>query len=215
MVQHLLLMTVAAPLILLGAPVASIGYGLPEHFVTKFLVPLVQHPGFRSVGDVITQPVVCWLAGTVTVLAWHIPAIFELAMRSYLWHEIQHAAFFTAGVLFWWPVIGCWPTLVKTPAWSVPLYLFLATFPCDALSAFLTFCDRVVYASYLSAPRLAAISPLQDQEIAGALMWVWVEFFYLVPAVVISIRLLSPALAFEGRYPSAEVATPSIKGDMS
>jgi cytochrome c oxidase assembly factor CtaG len=129
----------------------------------------------------------------VSVLAWHVPAIFELAMRSHLWHEIQHAAFFTAGVLFWWPVIGCWPTVAKTPAWLVPLYLFFATLPCDALSAFLTFCDRVVYPSYLSAPRLANISPLRDQETAGALMWVCVTFIYIVPAVVITIQLLSPA----------------------
>jgi len=74
----------------------------------------------------------------------------------------------------------------------VPLYLFLATLPCDALSAFLTFCGRVVYPHYLSMPRLFDISALGDQECAGALMWVWVTFVYLAPAVVITIRTLSP-----------------------
>jgi putative membrane protein len=72
------------------------------------------------------------------------------------------------------------------------LYLFLATLPCDALSAFLTFCGRVVYPHYLSVHRLFNISPLGDQECAGALMWVWVTFVYLAPAVVVTIRMLSP-----------------------
>jgi putative membrane protein len=74
----------------------------------------------------------------------------------------------------------------------VPLYLFLATLPCDILSAFLAFCGRVVYPSYLAAPRLLDLSPLQDQECAGALMWVSVTFIYLIPAVIITVQILSP-----------------------
>jgi cytochrome c oxidase assembly factor CtaG len=73
------------------------------------------------------------------------------------------------------------------------LYLFLATLPCDILSAFLVFCNRLIYPSYLSTPRLLSLSALQDQERAGALMWVWVTFAYLIPAVVIAMRILSPS----------------------
>src|SRR5436309_14707428 len=76
--------------------------------------------------------------------------------------------------------------------WLIPVYLFAATLPCDELSAFLVFCDRVVYPSYLSAPRLSSLAPLHDQEFAGALMWVSVTLIYLLPAVVITIELLSP-----------------------
>jgi cytochrome c oxidase assembly factor CtaG len=159
MVQHLLLMTVAAPLILMGAPAITRALGQ-------------AHPAF------------CWLASTAAVIGWHVPAAFDLAMRSQWWHAIEHASFFVAGLLFWLPVIQ--------RQWSVPLYLFLATLPCDALSAFLTFCNRVVYPHYLSAHRPFEISALGDQECAGALMWVWVTFAYLAPAVVITIRMLSP-----------------------
>jgi len=74
----------------------------------------------------------------------------------------------------------------------MPLYLFLATLPCDILSAFFTFCDRAVYPSYVSAARVFDLSPLQDQECAGALMWVCVTFAYLIPAVVISMQILAP-----------------------
>jgi cytochrome c oxidase assembly factor CtaG len=72
------------------------------------------------------------------------------------------------------------------------LYLFFATLPCDALSAFLTFCGRVIYPSYLSAPHPFPISALQDQEWAGVLMWVCITFIYMVPALALTIRILSP-----------------------
>jgi cytochrome c oxidase assembly factor CtaG len=75
------------------------------------------------------------------------------------------------------------------------LYLFAATLPCDALSGFLAFCDRVVYPSYISAPRVLALSPLEDQECAAALMWVAITIIFLVPAVLVTIRILSPVSA--------------------
>jgi cytochrome c oxidase assembly factor CtaG len=73
------------------------------------------------------------------------------------------------------------------------LYLFLATLPCDILSAFLVFCNRLVYPFYLSSPQLFSLPSLQDQACAGALMWVWVTFAYLIPAVAITVQILSPS----------------------
>jgi len=186
MAQHLLLMTVAAPLILLGAPVIALLHGIPRNFMGKVPGPA------QAFGRFITHPVFCWLACTVTVIGWHVPILFALGMRSERWHSAEHACFLAAGLLFWWPVIEPWPSIATWPRWSVPLYLFLATLPCDALSAFLTFCNRVVYPHYLSAYRLLDISALTDQECAGALMWVWVTFAYLAPAAVVTIRMLSP-----------------------
>ncbi len=192
MVQHLLLMTVAAPLILLGAPAFTLLHGFPQRFLGSLLAPLLRCLPVRGIGRIVSHPLFCWLASTVTVLGWHIPALFELGMRSAGWHEVEQASFFFAGLLFWWPVVQPWPSLVRGPQWSAPLYLFLATLPCDALSAFLTFCNRVVYPHYLSAHRLLDISALRDQERAGALMWVSVTFAYLVPAAVVTIQMLSP-----------------------
>jgi cytochrome c oxidase assembly factor CtaG len=176
MVQHLLLMAVGAPLILLGAPID--------------LLPL-RCSRIRTIWDGLTHPAAAWLAGTAAVIGWHIPAAFELGMRSHLWHATQQATFFAAGILFWWPVIVSRPDIANRSQWLVPLYLFLGTLPCDALSAFLTLCDRLVYQSYAQRSRIPDISPLQDQETAGALMWVSVTFIYLVPAVIASVRLLS------------------------
>jgi putative membrane protein len=192
MAQHLLLMTVAAPLILLGAPAVALLHGIPQRFVLSSLRPFLRYPPVRRAGRIITHPLFCWLASTATVIGWHVPTLFELGMRSQRWHEFEHACFLAAGLLFWLPVVQPWPSLARWPQWSVPLYLFLATLPCDALSAFLTFCNRVVYPHYRSAHRLFDISALGDQECAGALMWVWVTFAYLVPAAVVTVQMLSP-----------------------
>ena len=192
MAQHLLLMTVAAPLILLGAPAIVLLHGLPQHLLLSIQGPFLRSPLVQWFGRIVTHPVFCWLAATAAVIGWHVPSLFELGMQSETWHEVEHACFLAAGLLFWWPVIRPWPSLATRPRWSIPLYLFLATLPCDALSAFLTFCNGVVYPHYLSAHRLFDISPLVDQESAGALMWVWVTFAYLVPAAVVTIQMLSP-----------------------
>jgi putative membrane protein len=192
MVQHLLLMAVAPPLILLGRPALSLLHGVPRRFVQAIVGPFLRRTPVRQVGRIINHPVFCWIASTITVIGWHLPASFALGLCSAAWHGIQHASFLLAGFLFWWPVIQPWPSVSRTPNWSAPLYLFLATLPCDALSAFLTFCGRVVYPTYLSAQHHFQISPLQDQEWAGVLMWVCVTFIYMVPALALTIRILSP-----------------------
>jgi len=193
MVQHLLLMAAAPPLIMLGRPAFALLHGLPKRFVQAIVGPFLRWTPVRQLGKIVTNTVFCWFAGIMTVIGWHIPAAFALGQHSAVWHEIQHASFLLAGFLFWWPVIQPWPNVSHSPKWSVPLYLFLATLPCDALSAFLTFCDRVVYPSYLSAAHLFGISALQDQEWAGALMWVSITFIYMVPAMALTVRILSPA----------------------
>jgi putative membrane protein len=195
MAQHLLLMNVAAPLILLGAPVIALLHGLPQRFIRRFLAPLLQSRPSQSFGTMITYPVFCWFASTVVVIGWHVPALFELGMRSAGWHEAEHACFLAAGLLFWWPVVQPWPSLERWPRWRIPLYLFLATLPCDALSAFLVFCNRVVYSHYRVAGRVFDLSPLGDQQCAGALMWVCVTFAYVIPAAWVTIQLLSPQSA--------------------
>jgi putative membrane protein len=192
MAQHLVLMTVSAPLILLGAPVIVLLNGLAKPFGRLVSVSLSRRSLVRTWGRLVTHPLFCWFAGAATVIAWHIPSLFQLGMESARWHEVEHACFFAAGILFWWPVVQPWPSSATGPRWGVPLYLFLATLPCDALSAFLTFCGRVVYPHYMSMHPVLHVSPLGDQECAGALMWVWVTFLYLAPAAGITIHALSP-----------------------
>ena len=192
MAQHLILMTVSAPLTLLGAPVIVLLNGLPRPLARLASGMLRLCSPAQAIGHVVAHPVFCWFAGTATVIAWHTPALFQLGMSSALWHEVEYVCFLVAGILFWWPIVQPWPRVATGSTWSIPLYLFLATLPCDALSGFLTLCDRVVYPHYLGVHRHFNISPLGDQECAGALMWVWVTFVYLAPAAVVTLRTLSP-----------------------
>jgi putative membrane protein len=195
MVQHLLLMAIAPPLILLGAPTIPLLRALPQSMARIVVGPFLRWGLVKWFGRLITHPAICWLAAALALIGWHIPALFELALRWDWWHRLEHASFFGAGLLFWWPVVQPWPSAARWPRSTIPLYLFCATLPCDVLSGLLAFCDRVVYSSYLSAPRLFNISPLQDQECAAALMWVSVTIIFLIPAVVVTIDVLSPQKA--------------------
>jgi putative membrane protein len=199
MVQHLLLMTVAPPLILVGAPVMPLLHALPRKFLQSILGPLFRSPAMQGIGRVFSQPAFCWLAAAAALLGWHVPGAFTLGLQSEAWHAVEHACFLGSGFLFWWPVVQPWPSVPKWPRWSMLVYLFLATLPCDILSAFLAFCDRVVYTVYLSTPKHSVISALEDQQCAGALMWTCVTVVYLLAAAILTTRLLSPRSTAESK----------------
>ena len=204
MIQHILLMLVIPPLVLLGEPSLPLLHGLPQGFVRTTLGPLLRWDSMQSLGKFLTHPLVCWILAAVAVIGWHAPAAFELALRSEAWHEVEHACFLTTSLLFWWPVVQPFPSEARWPRWSMPLYLFLGTLPGGALGAFLAFSDRVLYPSYNEAPSLFGITPLQDQVFAGALMWVFGLFVCMVPAVFITLNLLSPQVI----QPTSSISPP-------
>lgn len=190
MIQHLLLMTAAAPLILLSAPVMALLHALPLQLVRAAVDPVFGWPPVQRFGKALAHPACCWLAATGALIVWHVPAALTLGMQSATWHAVELGSFFATGLLFWWPVVQPWPS-VPTPQWSTVLYLFLATLPCDLLSGFLVFSERVAYPVYLAAPRHGGFSVLDDQQCAGALMWTCVTIVYLVVGTVIASRLLT------------------------
>ena len=204
MVEHLLLMTFAPPLLLLGAPVMPILHGMPRQLVQSVMAPVFRWPPLHSIGRVITEPVFCWLAAAAALLGWHIPAVFALGLQSESWHIVEHACFLAAGFLFWWPVVQPWPSVSVWPRWSILLYLFLATLPCDILSGFLVFSDRIAYPNYSSRLRRFSMSVLEDQQVAGALMWTCVTIVYLVPAVILTMRLLAARHSGENHLSQSE-----------
>jgi putative membrane protein len=196
MIKHLLLMTVAPALILLGEPVRVFWIGMPLS-ARRSLRRVLRRSPLRRFERMVTRPEVCWTLSALTLVVWHIPALFTLGLRSATWHTLEQAMFFGAGLLFWWPVIQPWPSASTVPRWSLLLYLFLATLPCDILSGFLVFSDRVAYPVYFSTPRLLGFSVLEDQQCAAALMWTCVTLVYLVPAAIISSKLLTPRTSDE------------------
>src|SRR5215475_8103129 len=205
MIKHLLLMTLAPPMIWLGEPLLVLWHGMPQHTRNAF-DRVLQNPLIRTLGQVVTKPVVCWTFAALTLIAWHLPAVFTLGMRSAAWHAVEQTTFFASGLLFWWPVIHPWPSTSTALRWSILLYLFLATLPCDILSGFLAFSDRVAYPVYFSAPRMFGFSPLVDQQCAAALMWTCVTVVYLVAGAILTMCFLSPRA-----FPRVDVIEPKLR----
>jgi putative membrane protein len=195
MAQHLLLLVVAPALIMLGAPTVPLLLGLPAGRTRASVGALLTW-----VGDRTSPPLLGLGVMSVALWVWHLPAAFELALRSPTWHVVEHASFFGAGLLFWWPVVEPWPSRPRWPRWAMIPYLLLADVQNTALAALLVFSDRVLYPSYARGG-----SPLDDQAAAGVLMWVPMSLAYLIPAGVLTLRLLAPrALTsepVEARFP--------------
>ncbi|MGA9967485.1 MAG: cytochrome c oxidase assembly protein [Terriglobales bacterium] len=191
MVQHLLLMTLAPPLIWLGAPGKALVHGFPARLV-EVVNQFLRWTPLQRLDRAIGQPTVCWLAAAATLIGWHIPSMFMFGLQSEMWHAIEQLSFLAVGLFFWWHVVQPKPTSSNWSEWSILLYLFLATLPCDILSGFLVFCDRVVYPVYFSSPRTLEFSALEDQQCAGALMWTCVTVVYLIAGAIVAARLLSP-----------------------
>ena len=192
MIQHLLLMMVVPPLILVGNPGVPMMRGLPR-VARRALGWLLKHPPVSWVADLLCRPALCWLLFTISMLGWHLPRPYDLALRSSSWHETEHATFFVASILFWWPVIQPWPSHARWPRWSLIPYLLLADFANSGLCAFLVFSGRIFYVFYSQFPRINSLSVENDQVIAGAVMWVVGSLAFLIPAVAIAVNLLSPA----------------------
>src|SRR5689334_20790868 len=116
MIQHLLLMTFAAPMLLLGEPVLFLFHGLPRRFIRS-----VSDRAFRSrrqLGNGLAPFALCWLPAVAVLVVWHVPAALTLGMQSDAWHVVEQASFLGTGLLFWWPVVRPWPIVSRRTEWS-------------------------------------------------------------------------------------------------
>src|SRR5580658_800654 len=190
MVEHLLLMSFVPPLLLLGNPQVPLLRGLPRILTVRLLGPLFRLQALRTLGRFLTTPVVAWLAMNLAFLGWHVPAAYDFALEHERWHDFEHICFLGSSILFWWPLIRPWPTSARYPGWIMIPYLVGADIVNTALSAFLAFCGRPVYAYYLAQPNPFHIEPMADQVVGAVIMWVVGSLVFLVPAVLITVRLL-------------------------
>jgi putative membrane protein len=159
MAQHLLLTLVLPPLLIAGTP----GW---------LLQPLLRPRAVRAVARVLTHPVVAATLYIVTIAVWHLTPPYELMMRSHDVHIATHLMFMVAATIFWWPVMSPVPELPRLPYGMGMLYLFLVGIPMQIVAALITLADGVLYPWYAAAPRTWGLSPLEDQQFGGLLMWV-------------------------------------------
>lgn len=192
MIQHLLLTMVAPPLVWLGWPATPLLRGLPPAVRRDGLGPFLASSGLGRLAGIIAHPVVCWTSFVVAMWLWHVPALYQLALRSPPWHQVEHASFLVTALLFWWPVVQPRPSRPHWPRWTMIPYLLLADVQNTVFSAWLTFAERVVYPAYAAAPRLGGLTALDDQVAAGVIMWVPGSVLFLVPVGWVVTELLGP-----------------------
>lgn len=203
MIQHMLLMLAAPPLIWMGAPMAPILLGMPRS-VRRAVARVLAAAPIRRLASFLTHPAVSWAAFVVAFWGWHVPALYDLALASDAWHHVEHVCFFTASLLFWRPVILAWPARSPWPRWAMIPYLVLAEVQNAALAAFFTFSDRVIYRGYESAPPLWGLSALEDQSLAGVIMWVPGSIVFLLPLLWLVITAVLPPGPSRDRMATAE-----------
>ena len=189
MIEHLLLMSVVPPLLLFGLPVVPLLRGLPRWMQHLILGPILRIQALRRFFHWVSTPVVAWLAMNITFLAWHVPAAYDFALEHENWHDFEHLCFLFTSILFWWCIIRPWPSGERKQGWGVLLYLVSADIVNTLLSAFLAFCGKPVYVFYLNHPNPFQVSPLDDQVLGAAIMWVLGSTIFLVPVMLLTLQL--------------------------
>lgn len=190
MVQHVLLLMAAPPLVWLGEPLVPLLRGLPAPVRTYWVGPLFRNALFRRFFARLTQPAAALVLFTLATWIWHWPAAYELAVRSPGWHYLQHLCFLAAGLLFWFPVVRPYPSRPSWSEWILLPYLFFADVQNTLLSAILTFSGKLLYPYYAEIPRLGHLSAMADQSAAGVIMWVPGSIAFLAPLFWIGVKLL-------------------------
>src|ERR1700674_5339878 len=175
MVQHLMLMVVAAPLLAVSAPWIRIWRALPLAFRRSVARPLFLHPRLaplRVLYKQLARPGVIWTLAAVNLWLWHLPALYDLTLRNHSVHHLEHALFLGLGLAFWAHVFDQHPFHAPLGTLARASYVFFAMVQSWGLAAVLSFATGPFYAYALLPSRPGGISALTDQQIGGGMMWV-------------------------------------------
>jgi len=171
MLQHMLLL-LGAPAVLLADPLPITLWALPRTMRCQVSRLLAPGAVLRQVWRALTWMPSAWLTYAITLWLWHLPTAYEGALEHPFIHDIEHLAFFTASVVFWWPVINPAPHIRRAPSHALSIvYLVLAAFQKAGLALLLMLSSRLLYPYYAGMPRLWDLSPLEDQVWGGVIMW--------------------------------------------
>ncbi len=172
MLQHMLLLLVAPPLMALAVPPSLLGW-------------VYMRPLLRRLLRAVWSPAAAFLLFNGTLLLWHIPAAYDATLQSPWVHAAEHASFVTAGLVFWGLIASPAPVFVRA-SWGLRLALLVGADIVNFILGFaLTFAGRPLYTAYTTVPRLWGFSPLSDLKLGGVLMWVMGQMLYLVPVLIL------------------------------
>ena len=184
MIQHELLMALAAPLLVAAEPGVVMLWSLPKgarHGIGTFL----SAPVVRRVWARLTRPFEAWLLHAAAIWVWHVPTLFQAALTNETVHFAQHISFFGSGLLYWWAVLH--PRRRATLGLSI-VSLFGTSVQTAALGALLATSHVVWYPAYGARAAAWGLTALEDQQLAGLVMWIPAGFVYLVAALVVMRR---------------------------
>lgn len=181
MAQHELLMVVAAPLLVLGRPLVPFLWGLPKSW-RRAVGGVGRVRWVRHCWRAITDPPVAWLLQMLALWLWHAPRLFDAALRSDAVHAVQHLCFLLSACLFWWALIH--GRRGRLGYGAAVLYLFTTAALSTVLGALLAFAPRAWYAAYAATTGHWGLTPLQDQQLAGFIMWIPAGVAYLAASLV-------------------------------
>ena len=205
MVQHLLLMLVVAPLLVCGRPVLVLGRAMPLRG-RRLFVRVRARPSVRSARAVLFHPVSAWVIGVVVLWAWHLPALYEVALRRDGLHALEHATLIATAALVWALALGRTRRPLAVPAASG---LLLATaLQSGTLGAVLALAQRPLYPIHAAVAPSWGLTPLEDQQLAGGLMWVPPGIVYTVVIAALLAHWLG-SLEVRDREQAATVKGPS------
>jgi cytochrome c oxidase assembly factor CtaG len=168
MVQHELLMVVAAPLVAVGAPLVGILWAMPSR-LRHALIGSVQRTPLPGFWRTITAPPCAFILYGLALWTWHLPVLYDDALEHEVVHVVQHLCFFGTAALFWWGIVH--GRQGRNGYGAAVVYLFVTAVHGGVLGALMTVSPRVWYVPYL-VEHPAGLTPLQDQQLAGLLMWV-------------------------------------------
>lgn len=169
MVQHELLMVVAAPLLVVGLPITGLMFAIPRGG-RDAVIRVVRTDQVAKVWSFISAPATVWLLHGIALWTWHVPPLYDAALRSDAVHAAEHASFFATAALFWWGVAG--GRYGQRGYGIAVIYVFATALHTGLLGAALTFAPSVWYSSYLATTAAWNLTPLEDQQLAGLIMWV-------------------------------------------
>jgi putative membrane protein len=179
MVQHLLLVGVAAPLLVLGAPLLGAVWALPRGG-RRVLAHAWRRVGpLRTLAHALASPASAWLLHAAALWAWHVPSLYDAAVESEWVHTLEHLSFLGTALLFWGVVLHPAGQLRHVQGVGV-LYVFTFAMQSGILGALLTFSERPWYAAHLGTTRAWGVTPLEDQQLAGVVMWAPGGLIYLL-----------------------------------
>jgi putative membrane protein len=176
MTQHVMLLTIAAPLIVLGSPWSSIWRPLPLGF-RRTLAKTISRSGWcaplRALGRLLSRPLPVWIVFNVNLVAWHVPVLYDLAVRDRAVHDLEHVTFIVFAVLLWAQVLDSPPLRARLAAIHRVYYIVASAIVSWVISLVLIFASSPLYPAYAHlAHRPGGISALTDQQLAGGVMLV-------------------------------------------